>query len=85
MQTNHLFVIDSDSSGHRLSLDGGELGEFRTLNAAEAKALDIARLFSPTATIHFALDFKWTLSEGEIRTATFPCPREVASAAKGES
>jgi hypothetical protein len=76
MRTNNLFVIDSHSSGHCLSLDGGEIGKFRTLNSADAKALDIARLCSPTAPIHFALDFKWTLSEVEIRTAAFPCPRE---------
>jgi hypothetical protein len=73
MRTNHLFVIDSDSSGHRLSLDGDKIGKFHTLSAAEGKALNIARLFSPAATIHFALDFKWTLSEVEIRTATFRC------------
>jgi hypothetical protein len=85
MRTNHLFVIDSDSSGHRLSLDGDAIGAFRTLNGAEAKAVAIARLLVPTATLRFALDFKWTLSEVELRAATFACPYEVASTAKGEA
>ncbi|HTA43317.1 MAG TPA: hypothetical protein VK789_12765 [Bryobacteraceae bacterium] len=73
MRTNHLFIIDSDYSGHRLSLDGDEIGQFRTLSAAEAKALEIARDFFPTEQIHFALDFKWTLSEVEIRAAMVEC------------
>jgi hypothetical protein len=83
--TNHLFVIDSDCSGDRLSLDGDEAGKFRTLREAEAKAVAIARRFVPTPTVHFALDFKWTLSEVEIRTATFTGPRKVVSIAEGES
>jgi hypothetical protein len=85
MQTDHLFVIDSDSSGHRLFLDGDEIGAFRTLNVAEAKAAAIARGLFPVATLDFALDFKWTLSDVEIRTASFTYPREAASTVKGGS
>jgi hypothetical protein len=72
-RTNHLFVIDSDSSGHRLSVDGDEVGKFRTLKGAETKATEIGRIFFPAATLRFALDFKWTLSEVEIRAATLEC------------
>ena len=70
MSTSHIFLIDSDSSGHRLSVDGNGTGTFPTLGAAEAKATHIARRFWPTATLRFELDFKWTLSDSEIRAAT---------------
>ena len=73
MRTNHLFLIDSDSSGHRLSVDGNGIGRFATLDAAEAKATQIARRFMPEATLRFELDFKWTLSDSEIRVATVEC------------
>jgi len=75
MRTSHFFLIESDSSGHRLSIDGNEGGTFTTLCAAEAKAIHIARSFLPLATISFELDFKWTLSDFEIRTATLEVPQ----------
>jgi len=75
MPTTHIFLIDSDSSGHRLTVDGNETGTFPTLYAAEAKAIDIARRFLPAATLRFELDFKWTLSDLEIRAATLEIPQ----------
>jgi hypothetical protein len=76
MRTNHFFLIESDSSGHRLSIDGNEGGIFTTLCAAEATAIHIARSFLPLATLRFELDFKWTLSDLEIRAATLEAPKE---------
>ena len=70
MPTNHIFLIDSDSSGHRLIVDGKGAGTFASLSAAEAMAAYIALRFQPTATLKFELDFKWTLSDLEIRAAT---------------
>ena len=75
MRTNHFFLIESDSSGHRLSIDGNEGGTFTTLCAAEAKAIHIARSVLPLATLSFELDFKWTLSDCEIRAATLEVPQ----------
>ena len=75
MRTNHFFLIESDSSGHRLSIDDNEGGTFTTLCAAEAKAIHIARSFLPLATLSFELDFKWTLSDFEIRAATLEVPQ----------
>jgi hypothetical protein len=69
MSTSHTFVIDSDSSGHRLSFDGSHIGTFETLEAAEAAATTLARLFVPGATLRFELDFKWTLTDLETRAA----------------
>ncbi len=74
MRTSHLFLIDSDRSGHRLSVDGNPIGFFPTLGAAEAEATHIARRLVAAATLRFELDFKWTLSDSEIRTATLLCP-----------
>jgi hypothetical protein len=73
MPTIHIFLIDSDSSGHRLAVDGN--GTFPTLGAPEAKATRIARRFLPVATLRFELDFKWTLSDLEIRAATLEVPQ----------
>jgi hypothetical protein len=75
MPTNHIFLFDSDSSGHRLTVDGNGTGTFRTLSAAEAKATHIARRFLPAATLRFELDLKWTLSDLEIRAATLEVPQ----------
>jgi len=75
MRTNHIFLIDSDSSGHRLTVDGNEAGTFGSLSAAEAMAAYIASRFLPAATLNFELDFKWTLSDFEIRTATLEVPQ----------
>jgi hypothetical protein len=75
MRTNHVFVIDSDRSGHRLSLDGNRIGLFATEATAEAAATAIARRFvTAAATLKFELDFKWTLSDLETRVATLQCP-----------
>ena len=73
MRTSHVFTIDSDSSGHRLFMDGNGIGTFPTLTAAMSKAADIAKRFVPAATLKFELDFKWVLSDSEIRAATLEC------------
>jgi hypothetical protein len=68
-----MFLIDSDSSGHQLSVDGNKIGSFDTLNQAKATAVSIARRFVPSAQLTFELDFKWTLSDWEIRAANLEC------------
>jgi hypothetical protein len=75
MRTSHVFLIDSDSAGHRLTVDGNGTGTFPTLGAAEAKATHIARRFLSAANLRFELDFKWTLSDLEIRAATLEVPQ----------
>ena len=75
MPTIHIFLIDSDSSGHRLTVDASGTGTFPTLGAAEAQATQIARRFLPAATLRFVLDFKWTLSDLETRAATLEVPQ----------
>jgi hypothetical protein len=70
MRTNHTFLIKSDSSRHQLSLNGQRIGTFATLDAAEAEANKVANRAMPGATLKFELDFKWTLSDMEIRAAT---------------
>ena len=75
MRTIHRFLIESDASTHRLSVDGNGNGTFATLGAADAKATHIARRFLCTATLRFELDFKWTLSELEVRAATLEIPQ----------
>jgi hypothetical protein len=74
MTTNHIFLVNSDSSGHRLSVDGNEIGTFATLNEAEEQAVHIARGYVPAATLSFELDFKWTLTDLEVHAATLECP-----------
>ena len=75
MPTNHIFLIDSDSSGHRLTVDGNRAGTFASLSAAEPMAAYVALRFLPTATLKCELDFKWTLSDLEIRAATLEVPQ----------
>ena len=70
MQKNDLFVIESDRSGNRLSLNGQSVATFATLDAAEAEAQNVANRAVPGASLKFELDFKWTLSDLEIRAAT---------------
>jgi hypothetical protein len=70
MRNNYTFVIDSEPSGHRLLLNGRQIGRFATLDAAEAEANNVASHTVPGATLQFELDFKWTLSDLEIRAAT---------------
>ena len=77
MRTSHFFLIESDSSGHRLSVDQKDLGSFATRSEAEETAEHIARRLARGASLRFALDFKWTLSDLEIRTATLETPSEL--------
>ena len=70
MTTDNTFVIESGRSRHRLSLNGRELSSFTTLDAAETEARKIAAYLVPGAALRFELDFKWTLSDLEIRAAT---------------
>ena len=70
MRKNDLFLIESDGSGNRLSLNGQSIARFSTLDAAEAEARRVANRAVPGASLKFELDFKWTLSDLEIRAAT---------------
>ena len=70
MQKNDLFLIESDRSGNKLSLNGRGIATFSTLDAAEGEAQKVASRAVPGAILKFELDFKWTLSELEIRAAT---------------
>jgi len=70
MRTNTTFLIESELSSHRLLLNGQELATFTTLHGAEAEANKVANCAVPGITLQFELDFKWTLSDLEIRTAT---------------
>ena len=76
MRTSHVFLIDSENSEHRVSVDGNVIGTFPTLAAAATRAAAMARGFVPTATLSFELDFKWTLSDSEIRAAIMECPNK---------
>ena len=79
MQRNDLFLIESDRSGNKLSLNGQDIATFATLDAAEVEAQRVASRAVPGATLKFELDFKWTLSELEIRAATLERVSEEAS------
>jgi hypothetical protein len=79
MQKNDLFLIESDRSGNRLSLNGKSVGTFDTLDEAEAEAQNVANRAVPGASLKFELDFKWTLSELEIHAATLERVSEEAS------
>jgi hypothetical protein len=70
MRKSYNFLIDSDRSGHRLHLNGQEIATFATLDAAEAEANKIANRAVSGATLRFELDFKWTLTDLETRSAT---------------
>jgi hypothetical protein len=70
MRKNDLYLIESDGSGNRLFLNGQSIARFRTLDAAEAEAQMIANRTVPGTSLKFELDFKWTLSDLEIRAAT---------------
>ena len=70
MRKTHNFLIESDGAKHDLVLDGKTIGSFSTLEAAEAAANDIASRAAHGASLKFELDFKWTLSDLEIRAAT---------------
>ena len=70
MQKNDLFLIESDRSGNKLSLNGQDIATFATLDAAEAEANKVGNRAVPGATLRFELDFKSTLMDLEIRAAT---------------
>ena len=67
---SYIFLIESERSRNKLFLNGKEIATFPTLDAAKAEAAKVARSAVPGATLTFALDFKWTLSDLEIRAAT---------------
>ncbi len=70
MRKTYNFWIESQRSGHKLLLDGQEIGTFATFSAAEAEANKVAGRAVPGATLRFGLDFKGTLMDLEIRSAT---------------
>jgi hypothetical protein len=70
MRKSDVFLIESDRSGNRLSLNGQSIARFATLDAAEAQANKVANRAVPGASLRFELDFKWTLTDLEIRAAT---------------
>jgi hypothetical protein len=82
MQRNDTFVIESERSRHKLFLNGGEIGTFATLEAAERKANELARRAFPSSALRFELDFKWTLSDVEIRAANTEAGRSADSTPK---
>jgi hypothetical protein len=76
MRSNNTFLIESELSRHRLFLNGQELATFATLDGAEAEANKVANRAVPDITLRFELNFKWTLSDLEIRTATVEADSE---------
>jgi hypothetical protein len=70
MRQSYNFLIDSESSGHTLLLNGQKIARFATLDAAEVAANKVANRAVPGAILKFELDFKWTLTDLEIRAAT---------------
>ena len=69
MRKSYTFLIESERSGHRLLVNGQKIATFATLAAAEAEANKVANRTVPDATLRFELDFKWTLTDLEIRAA----------------
>ncbi len=63
-------MIESERSRNKLFLNGQEIATFATLEAAEAEANKVANRTIPGVTLRFELDFKWTLTDLEIRAAT---------------
>jgi len=79
MKTTHYFVIESDRARNDLFLDGHLVATFSTHEAAEAEANRIANRVAPGVSVRFELDLKSTLSNLEIRAATFHADRLVTS------
>ena len=77
MPGNNNFLIESEHSSHRLFFNGQQIGTFPTLDTAETEAAELARRVFRGARLRFELDFKWTLSDLEIRTATLETPSEL--------
>jgi hypothetical protein len=76
MQSNNTFMIESEMSRHRLLFNGQWIETFATLDAAEKEAIELAKREFPGIELRFELDFKWTLSDLEIRSANvegLPC------------
>jgi len=69
MRKSYNFLIESEMSRHKLFLDGQEIATFATLDAAEAEANKVANRAVPGATLRFELDFKWMLTDLEMRGA----------------
>jgi hypothetical protein len=69
MRKSYTFLIESERSRNKLSLNGKEIATFATIEAAEAEANKVANRTIPGATLRFELDFKWTLTDLEIRAA----------------
>jgi hypothetical protein len=70
MTKSYIFLIESERSRNKLLLNGQEIATFATLDAAEAEANKVANRTVPGAALRFELDFKWTLTDLEIRAAT---------------
>ena len=79
MRKSYIFLIESERSRNKLLLNGQEIATFATLAAAEAEANKVANRTIPGATLRFELDFKWTLTDLEIRAATLEWESAVAS------
>ena len=70
MRNEHnFFLIESEPEMHKLYVDGQVIATFATLDEAEAEANKIANSAVPGAKLRFGLDFKWTLSDLEMRAA----------------
>jgi hypothetical protein len=70
MRKKSMFLIESERSKHKLVLDGQELATFASVAAAEAEANRVAARAVPSVALRFELDFKWTLTDLEIRAAS---------------
>jgi len=80
MRNKHtFFLIESEPTRHKLYLNGQVIATFATLDAAEAEANKIANRAVPGATLRFGLDFKWTLSDLELRAAELEGERQEAT------
>jgi hypothetical protein len=70
MRNSYTFLIESERSEHRLLVNGQRIATFATLDAAKTEAAEVAGRTVPGVTLRFELDFKWTLTDLEIRAAT---------------
>jgi len=77
MTTTHSFLIESDRARHDLFLDGDFIATFPSHEAAEAEANRIA-----STSLTFELDLKSTLSNLEIRGATFDADQLISSVSR---
>jgi hypothetical protein len=76
MRNSDTFLIESERSRNKLLLNGQEIATFATLAAAEAEANKVANRTVPGATLRFELDFKWMLTDLEIRAATLKAEKD---------